>query len=168
MRLSLIFAMGKNREIGFKGGLPWRLPGDLRHFKKTTMGKPIIMGRRTFDTLDRLLPGRVHIILTRQKDFPCPEGHFLATDFKAACAIAADLIADEEGECMVVGGAEIYALALPVADRLYMSLVQADVEADTFFPDFNRADWIEKEALHHSKDEAHSHAWSQYILERNA
>lgn len=159
--------MGENRAIGLKGELPWRLPSDLRHFKNTTLGKPIIIGRRTFATLPKPLSGRPHIILTRNADFACPKGHHVAKDFDEACAIGAGIVDAAKGdECMVVGGGEIYALALPKADRLYLSLVQGAPKADTFFPDFAPDDWIEKSVQHYPKDDAHSHAWSLHRYER--
>lgn len=159
--------MAENRAIGQNGGLPWRLPSDFAYFKNTTLGKPVIIGRRTFDTFNKPLPGRPHIIMTRNAGFIAPDGHHVAQDFDTACGIGARLLEEMgQNECMVVGGAEIYALALPKADRLYVSLVHCIPEADTFFPEFALSDWIEQSVQHQPKDDGDLHAWSLHIYER--
>jgi dihydrofolate reductase len=127
--------MARNRVIGHNNKLPWHLPADLRHFKELTLGKPIIMGRKTWESLPGLLPGRRHIIVTRQQAYVA-KGAETASDLESAIALAGDV-----DEVMIVGGATLYAEALGIADRLYMTLVDADIEGDTRFPDFDLDAW---------------------------
>jgi len=135
--LSLIAALADNRVIGIANRLPWRLPADLQHFKRITMGKPMIMGRRTWESLPGLLPGRPHVVITRDRAY-CAAGaqvvHSLQQAFDA-CAAA--------GEMMLVGGADLYAQALPRAARLYLTYVHAAPEGDAFFPEFDASAWQE-------------------------
>ncbi len=137
MEIALICALAENRVIGKENQLPWRLPGDLRHFKQVTMGKPVVMGRRTFESIGKPLPGRTNIVLTRAGDF-APEGVLVAHAFDQAIALA-----EQQGaaQCMIIGGAEIYALALPLARRLYLTHVHADVDGDAHFPQVMWGDW---------------------------
>jgi len=137
MRLSLIAAVAANGVIGRAGGLPWRIPADLRHFKAVTLGKPVIMGRKTWQSIGRPLPGRRNIVVSRDARFVA-EGAEVAASLDAALAAVADA-----EEAMVIGGAAIYAEALPRADRLYLTEVHADVEGDVYFPEFDRAAWRE-------------------------
>jgi len=139
MIIALVVAMAENRVIGKAGGLPWHIPGDLKLFKKTTMGKPIIMGRKTWESLGRALPGRTNIVISRDPAYSA-EGAEVAGDLDQALGVAAAL-ADEE--IMVIGGAEIYRLALPKADRLYLTEVALKPDGDAFFPDFDKAAWRE-------------------------
>ena len=127
--------MARNRVIGLDNKLPWHLPADLRHFKEVTLGKPIIMGRRTWESLPGLLPERRHIVITRQQDYVA-EGAETAASLDAAIALAGDV-----DEVMIVGGANLYAQALPIADRLYVTLVDAEVDGDAIFPDFDMDAW---------------------------
>ena len=127
--------MARNRVIGHDNKLPWHLPADLRHFKELTLGKPIIMGRKTWESLPGLLPGRRHIVVTRQQDYVA-QGAETASDLESAIALAGDV-----DEVMIVGGATLYAEALPMADRLYMTLVDADIDGDAHFPDFDLDAW---------------------------
>lgn len=136
--VSLIAAMGKNREIGYKGDVPWngKLPADFAYFKETTMGRPIIMGRRTFDSIGRKpLPGRKNIVITRQFQQQA-EGAEMVESLEAALERAR-----YNGEVFVIGGAEIYRMALPIASYLYLTRIDADFPADTFFPEFDPAEW---------------------------
>lgn len=147
MRLSLIVAMARNRIIGREGGLPWQIPADLKQFKAVTMGKPMIMGRKTFVSIGRPLPGRANIVVTRRMDFQA-EGTIVAHDFDDARRKAAAVAqADGVEEIMVIGGAEIYSIALPVADRLYLTEVELDADGDTLFPAFDSADWHESDRV---------------------
>lgn len=147
MRLCLVVAMARNRVIGREGGLPWRISADLRQFKAVTMGKPMIMGRKTFESIGRPLPGRTNIVVTRRMDFQA-EGIIIAHDFDDARLRAAEIAqADDVEEIMVIGGAEIYSIALPIADRLYLTEVKSDANGDTLFPAFDRADWREKDRI---------------------
>ncbi len=127
--------MARNRVIGRGNRLPWHLPADLKHFKELTLGKPIVMGRRTWESLPGLLPDRRHIVVTRQQDYVA-EGAETAASLDAAIALAGDV-----DEVMIVGGANLYAQALPVADRLYITLVDAEIEGDACFPDFDMDAW---------------------------
>lgn len=141
-RIALIVAVARNGVIGRDNQMPWRLPGELQYFKATTLGKPIVMGRKTFQSLGRPLPGRTNIVITRDKSFSAPDGVVVVDTVDAALA-AADAIAQRDGvdEIMVIGGAEIYRQTLPLADVLYVTEVQADVEGDAFFPAVDVAQW---------------------------
>jgi dihydrofolate reductase len=150
-RISLIWAMSRNRIIGRDNALPWRLPADLQHFKQVTLGKPIIMGRRTWESLPGRLPQRRHIVITRQRDYQAA-GAETAPDLQSAIRLAGDV-----DEVMIVGGATLYALALPLADQLYLTLVDADVEGDTRFPDFDLSEWREISRRRHDPDMANSY-----------
>ncbi len=130
MLLSLIAAMAKNRVIGLNNQMPWHMPADLSHFKQVTMGKPVVMGRKTYDSIGRLLPGRRNIVVSRQQK---PIG-FIADWVHSIEDALAMLTA--ESEVMVIGGAELYRQTLPLADRLYLSEFDLDVQGDAFFPDY--------------------------------
>lgn len=137
-RLSLIAAIGKNRELGLKGELLWRIPEDMRRFKEITLGHPVIMGRKTWESLPerfRPLPGRMNIVVTRQSRY-IADGAIVASSLEDARVAAAR--AEGAGEVFVIGGGELYAAALPLADRLYLTLVDAEAEADTFFPQYEQ------------------------------
>ncbi len=134
--VAIVVAMASNRVIGRAGKLPWHIPEDLRRFKAITMGKPMIMGRRTFESLPGLLPGRRHIVLTRDPEWRA-EGAEVAHDIGGALALAG------EPEVMVIGGAEIFRMFLPIADRIELTEVHADVEGDTFMPPFDKGKWSE-------------------------
>lgn len=135
--ISIIVAMASNRVIGRDNRLPWHLPADLKHFKAVTMGKPMVMGRRTWESLPGLLPGRRHIVITRNEHYSA-EGAELAHSLEQALAVAGEV-----EEVMIVGGAKLYAQALPLADRLYLTLVDIEVEGDAFFPPIDETDWKE-------------------------
>ena len=136
-RISFVVAIARNGAIGVDGDLPWRLPGDLAFFKRTTMGKPIVMGRKTWDSLPRKpLPGRPNIVVTRNAAYDAP-GAIIVSSLEEGLAQV------EAEEVCVIGGAQLYAAALDQADTLYITEVDAAPEADTFFPEFDRADWAE-------------------------
>jgi len=153
-RLSLVVAMARNRVIGRDGALPWRIPGDMRYFKRVTMGKPLVMGRKTFQSIGRPLPGRANIVVTRDTGFAA-DGVTVAHGVDAAVAIARD-IARHDGvdEIMVVGGGEIYAAVLPAADRIYLTEVAVDVAGDALFPAIARDAWRETTRTAHPADGA--------------
>lgn len=132
----LVVAVAENGVIGNKGAMPWHLPLDLRRFKELTMGKPMVMGRKTFESLPGLLPGRRHIVLTRDPDWT-EDGAEVARSPQEALALA------NSSHVGIVGGAEIYALFLPLADRIEWTEIHARPEGDTHFPEFSRGDWIE-------------------------
>ncbi len=143
MKISVIAALADNRVIGRDNMLPWRLPNDLKHFKAVTLGKPVIMGRKTWESLGRPLPGRTNIVITRQPGY-AQAGARVVWSFDDALELAAQVARlDGVDECLVIGGAEIYALALPRCKRLYLTEVHATVEGDAFFPAFNRGQWRE-------------------------
>ncbi|MDX1455193.1 MAG: type 3 dihydrofolate reductase [Gammaproteobacteria bacterium] len=159
MILSMIVAMGENHAIGKDGGMPWHLPADLQYFKRVTMGKPIIMGRKTFESIGRPLPGRPNLVITRSEDF-APEGVDVHSSPEAALAAVADV-----DEAMIIGGGRIYAELLPQADRLYVTFIHADFEADTFFPELGN-EWQEVSREDHAADEKNPVATSYVVLER--
>ena len=139
-RLSLIVAMARHRVIGLNNTLPWHLPEDLKHFKETTLGKPVIMGRKTWDSLPekfRPLPGRRNIVVSRNAGLQL-SGAEVAHSLEAAKALLAP-----NDEAFVIGGAELYRLALPMADHLYLTEIDAAFEGDAHFPEINAADWSE-------------------------
>ncbi len=161
MRLALIAAVARNGVIGRGGDLPWRIPADLKYFKATTMGKPMIMGRRTYDSIGKALPGRISIVVTRQSGFQAA-GVEVAGDLDRAVEIAAGLGAEE---AMVIGGGEIYAAALPRADRLYLTEVHIEAEGDVYFPPLDRSQWRELSRDDHPA-EGDTPAFSFVTLER--
>ena len=159
--ISLIAVVARNRAIGKDNALLWQLPEDLRHFREVTRGKPVIMGRKTWESLPeafRPLPGRRNIVVSRNADYVAA-GAELATTLGAAVSLCAD--ADE---ACVIGGEQIYAQALPFADRLYLTEVDADAQGDAFFPEFARADWIE--ASRQPKSAANGPPYSFAVYQR--
>jgi dihydrofolate reductase len=137
-RVSLIAAVAANGVIGRDGALPWHLPEDLKRFKALTLGHHIVMGRKTYESIGRLLPGRTTVIVTRRHDYAVP-GAIVAASLAEAIARCA-----EDDEVFVIGGAQIYQAALPLADRLYLTEVKAAVDGDTCFPAFDRRQWRER------------------------
>lgn len=154
--------MDENGLIGANGGLPWRLPADLRHFKRRTIGKPILMGRRTFDSIGRALPGRDNLVLTRDVDFAAP-GVRCVAGFRQAREIAREAGAKE---LMVIGGARVYELALPGAKRIYLTRVHEAFEGDTRFPAIDWDEWVQVRRDDHAADEKHAHDFSFIELRR--
>ena len=151
--------MDKKGVIGLEGDLPWRLSADLKHFKAITMSKPLIMGRKTHESIGRPLPGRKNVVLTHAKDFDaegCTIVHSLDDAFQAA---------GDVDEVMIMGGAGIYAEALSHANRLYLTEVHADVNGDVYFPEFDKAEWLEIERQDHSAEE-NDFDYSFVLLER--
>lgn len=141
-RVTLLAALGRNLVIGRDGQMPWHLPADLKHFKTTTMGHPMVMGRKTFDTIGRPLPGRRSIVVTRQADWSHP-------DVEAAHSLAEALsLAGPEAEVFVVGGGQLYAEAMPYAQRMILSELPDSPEGDTFFPEWVAQDWREVSREH--------------------
>jgi dihydrofolate reductase len=158
--VSLLVAMDEKRGIGKAGGLPWRLSSDLKRFRELTMGHHIVVGRKTFDSIGKPLPGRHTIIVTRNADFH-HEGCFIARSVDDAIQLAR---ARGESEAFICGGAEIYAQAMSAADRMYLTLVHADANADTFFPEWNREQWIERESQPHAADEKNQYPFTFKLL----
>lgn len=139
MRIAMIAAMAKNRVIGKDNKMPWHLPEDLRHFKAMTLGKPVVMGRKTFESIGRPLPGRHNIVISRQADLQI-EGVTCVTSFEAAKRAAGDC-----EELVVIGGGQLYKQLLPQADRLYLTQINLDVDGDTFFPEWEDNEWQKTE-----------------------
>jgi len=160
--ISLIVAASTNNVIGAQGELPWHLSSDLKRFKALTMGKPIVMGRLTFESIGRPLPGRQNIVITRQSDYEA-DGCDVAQSIDAAIAAAGDA-----EEIMIIGGSHIYQEFLPRADRIYLTRVQAEVEGDVFLPDLAADEWIETSLEQHSADESNEYNVTFITLERSA
>lgn len=159
MKISLIVAASENHIIGKDNALPWRLPADLKYFKAVTMGKPIVMGRKTWESLGKPLPGRTNIIVTRQ---PLQWPGCVVVDSAAAAVRAVD----DADELMVIGGAEIFREFLPVAQRIYLTRVHALVHGDVVFPPPDPAQWREVSRQDYPADERHAHPYSFIVLER--
>lgn len=160
MLISIITAMDKNQLIGKENGLPWHLPADLQFFKRSTLGKPIVMGRKTFESIGRPLPGRQNIIVSRNQNYAV-EGCDTVTSLDQAIRVAGDV-----DELMIIGGANFYEQTLPRADRLYLTLVQGEFDGDAWFPeiDFNQWQLIERED--HSADEKNECDYSFQVYQR--
>jgi len=166
MHTSLIWAMADNRVIGKDNTLPWRLPGDMRHFMTVTMGKPVLMGRKTFESMKAPLPGRTNIVLTRDRNWQ-RAGVKVVHDVDAGLDLAEQqCLIDGQEEVMVIGGADIYALTLPRATRLYITHVHADIPGDVQFPEFDLQAWRCVTEAHFSADEKHSADFSIAVYER--
>lgn len=160
MRISLIVAMGENQVIGADNRMPWHLPADLKRFRQITMGKPMLMGRKTYESIGRPLPGRKNIILTSNPDYHAPGCvvvHSLEQAFQAA---------DAE-ELMVIGGSALYRECLPIAERLYLTQIHREFVGDTFFPDFERAAWREVAREEVEADPDSGLSYSFLVLERD-
>ncbi len=160
--ISLIVAMADNGVIGRDNDLPWRLPDDLKHFKRITMGAPIVMGRRTWQSIGRPLPGRTNIVVTRNRDFEA-DGALVAHRLTDALELAG-----EAPEVFVIGGATLYREALPMASRMYLTEVHAQVDGDTVFPDWDRTDWRELERDDRPADDKHTCPFSFVLLAQDA
>jgi dihydrofolate reductase len=160
--ISLIVAMDEKRGIGKAGKLPWRLSSDLKRFRELTMGHHIIVGRKTFESIGNALPGRQMIVVTRDKSLK-PDGCFVARSVDAALALAQER---GETEVFVCGGAEIYSQTLDLADRLYLTQVHAEVDADTFFPEWTQDDWTETQSAFQPADEKNQYPFTFKLLER--
>jgi dihydrofolate reductase len=164
MQLSIIVAVAQNGVIGRGGQLPWHLPGDLRRFKQLTMGHTMIMGRRTWESIGRALPGRQTIVVTRQPNYLSNDPNVtIASGLDDALQAAADAGDDE---AFIVGGAELYTESLPLANRLYITHIHANVEGDTYFPDVHWQDWRPVAAEEHDADEKNEHAYRFEVYER--
>jgi len=158
--ISIIVAVSTNNVIGTQGELPWRLSDDLKHFKQVTMGKPIIMGRKTWESIGRPLPGRQNIVITRQPGFQA-EGCDVVTSIDAGIAAAGDV-----EEIMVIGGGQIYDVALPAAERLYLTRVHTEIEGDAFFPEIDEGEWRLVSDEQHRSDDKNEYPYSFQAYER--
>jgi dihydrofolate reductase len=164
MRVSIVVAMTPDRVIGKDGTLPWRLPADLKHFRRLTLGHPVVMGRKTFESIGKPLDGRTNIVMTRRAAWEAP-GCLVASTLDQALELATQHAAPTR-EVMILGGAAVYALFLPHADRMYVTWVDARVQGDTFFPRYDVAEWRESAREDHTADERNPHAYSFRVLER--
>ena len=162
MIISLIVAMDEKRGIGKAGKLPWRLSSDLKRFRELTMGHHMIVGRKTFESIGKPLPGRQMIVVTHNASFK-PDGCLVAASVQAALALAQQR---GETEVFVIGGAEIYTQTLDVADRVYLTQVHAEVDADTFFPELNHNSWTETQSAYQPADDKNQYAFTFKLLER--
>jgi len=160
MRVSIIVAVSANGVIGRDNDLPWRLSADLRRFKRLTMGHHLIMGRRTWESVGKPLPGRTTVVITSRRCRPHPE-----VAVARSLDEALELIAGDD-EVFIAGGAELYRAALPVADRLYLTRIHADFEGDTFFPQLDEAQWRLVSREDHAPDEKNALAYSFLVYER--
>jgi dihydrofolate reductase len=159
MIVSAVVAIGENNAIGKNNQLLWRLPNDLKHFKEITSGHTVIMGRKTYDSVGKPLPNRRNIIVTRQNI--TISGCEVVSSVEAALALCA---ADQE--VFIVGGAEIYKLAMPLTNRIYLTIVHQSFDADAYFPEINKEEWIETEREDHKTDEKHAIPYSFITLAR--
>lgn len=171
MYLSLIAAIGKNNEIGLNNTLLWNLPSDLKHFRDITSGHTVIMGRKTFESIGRPLPNRKNIVITRDESYTAP-GIYVAHSLDEALRIAATEQGskfeevDEEVEAFVIGGGQLYLEALPRAQRLYLTHVDAELTADTYFPEVSCDEWEEISSESHDADTDHAYNYRFAVYKR--
>ena len=158
-RISLIVAMDETGLIGRNGQLPWRLPEDMKHFRRLTLGKTVLMGRKTFESLGKPLEQRQNWVLSRDRNF-------LAPGCRVFASLDAALAAHEGDDLMVIGGAELYRQALPLVQRLHVTRVHAKLEGDTWFPPYNATEFRETECSEHPADARHAYAYCFMTLER--
>ena len=152
--------MARNRVIGRDNQLPWRLPADLAYFKRVTLGHPVVMGRRTYESIGKPLPGRPNIVVSRNRSFQAPGCTVVPTLAEAWKA------AGDAPEVSVIGGTSVFAEALPVADRIHLTEVGAEVAGDTYFPEFDRSQWTEREVMRQAADARHAYPFRIVVLER--
>ena len=160
MIISFVVAMSKNRVIGKDNSIPWNMPADFKHMRELTIGKPLIMGRKTHESIGKPLPNRTNIILTRDKNYKsegCTVVHSVEDALNAA---------EGAKEAIIFGGEDIYKLFLSKADKMYLTIIDAEIDGDTYFPEFKLANWEEIYHIHHPKDDRHTHDFSFVTLEK--
>jgi len=165
MKLAIIVAVANNGVIGVNNRLPWHLPQDLKYFKVQTLGKPIIMGRKTYESIGRPLPGRINIVVTRSADWVAPEGVLVAHEFGEAQKLAENVLislVNQADEAMVIGGSELYTAALPCADRVYLTAINADIDGDAFFPELDPNVWCLSAEKSGDHDAQYAHRFLTY------
>ena len=162
MIISLITAMDRNRLIGINNQLPWHLPADFAHFKSVTMGKPVVMGRKTYESIGQPLPGRTNIVLSRNPDTHY-EGVVTVASFEDACKVVPDA-----EEIMVIGGSAIYEMLMPRVQRMYITYVDGEFEGDAWFPEFSGEDWVEVESSTRAADDKNKYECRFVTLERRS
>jgi len=160
----MIAAMAHHRVIGKDQKMPWHLPADLAFFKKTTMGSPILMGRKTYESIGRPLPRRLNIVLTRNPELKI-EGCEVVTSLDEAMAVAQKK-SSQSHEIFITGGSHLYTSFLDKADRLYLTMIDADLEGDTYFPDYTQYQWQEIERIEHPADKKNSYPYTFVTLDR--
>ncbi len=167
MRIAMIVAAAENGVIGRNNALPWHLPEDLKYFRRTTMGKPIIMGRKTYESIGKPLPGRHNIVVTRNPEWQA-DGVLAVTSLEEALARAEDFgLIEGCEEALVIGGAALYALALPLVERLYFTQVHAQVAGDAYLPPLDLAGWRELSRERHAADGPNPYDYSFVVYERD-
>lgn len=162
MKIILVAAASENNVIGRTGDIPWKLPADQQYFRKVTMGKPIIMGRKTYESMGRTLPGRTNIIVTRRKDLEVADA-VVVESLEDALTVATK---EKPEEVCVIGGGEIYRQALPHATHIYLTRVHAEVEGDAFFPEIAADEWELSHKEEHRKDAANEHDFTILTYQR--
>ena len=164
-RLALIWAMARNRVIGRANTLPWRLPADLAHFKALTTGHPVLMGRRTFESLGRPLPHRTNIVISSTPGY-APSGCLVARNLEQALQLGRQHCPPSDATLFVIGGENLYTQTLPLADRLYITLVDADIDGDAWFPEFDWREWREVERRSQPADDKNPYGYTFVTLDR--
>ena len=157
-KIAMIYARSSNHCIGKDGGIPWHLPDDFAHFKKTTMGKPIIMGRKTYEDHQSALPGRLNIVVTRQQNYQVVEGIEVVSSLDAAIKRASEA----SNEIFIIGGVEFFTLGYAIADTVYETIIEADIDGDAFLPAFDYSDWESELLDEHPIDDKHKFAFKFY------
>lgn len=160
MRISLIAAMDRNRVIGKNNKLPWKLPSDLKHFHDLTLGKTVVMGRRTFESIGRSLPNRTNIVITSDEGYSAPGAKIVHSVAEALKAFG------EDEEVMIIGGASIYKQFLPLATKIYLTQIDEDFEGDAYFPEFDLKEWAETEREEKIPDRENAYRYTFLTLER--
>jgi dihydrofolate reductase len=164
--VAIIVAAAKNRVIGHDNAMPWYLPEELQHFKRTTLGKPLVMGRNTFESIGRPLPGRTNIVISRNPEFSHP-GIKVAASLEEALKLADNqAILDGSAEIMVMGGGQVYQQAFPLASRLYLTEVDAEPEGDTWFPEIQDNEWLETSRDVYPAQEGNRYGYAIRCLQR--
>ncbi|MDB2331404.1 type 3 dihydrofolate reductase [Alteromonas sp.] len=165
MKIAMIAAMAENRVIGADNDMPWHLPADLKHFKAVTLGKPVIMGRKTYESIGRALPGRPNIVITSNKEYSLSDA--TVVDSPESALGVAHVLGEGSDEVMIIGGGTIYQAFLPLADTLYLTHIELAVEGDTQFPDYQQAhQWKEVERVAHTNDEKNKHNYVFVTLQK--
>lgn len=167
MKLALIVAAAANNVIGRENKLPWHLPQDLQYFKARTLGKPVIMGRKTYESIGKPLPGRTNIVITRQRDWQSPAGVLVANELEGALALAKIAVKQGEApvdEAFIIGGAEIYRTSLAQADRIYLTRIHKEFAGDTYFPELSAEEWLRVSVIDGDKGASEPHSF--LIFER--
>lgn len=159
MNLTIVVAMARNRAIGLRGEMPWHLPDELRHFKKVTLGKPVIMGRKTREAIGMALPGRQNIVISRNPAF-------IAAGCQTASSLEQAVELAHGTELMIIGGGELYRLALPHASRMVLTVVDCEPEADTWFPEWQRSEWELQGSVRHESDQQHEFSFDMQEWKR--